>query len=82
MDVSALRKASEQKQFPYLAGTVTFIRISVADNVIQQAKTKTQKRAMVEAAKEDDILLAAWPGQWSQDIFILDDRAEALQNLS
>ena len=82
MDVSTLRKASEQEHFPYLASTVTFIRISVADNVIQQAKAKAQKRAMVESTKEDDILLAAWPGQWSQDIFILDDRAEALRNLS
>ena len=82
MDVTTLRKASEQEHFPYLAGTVTFIRISVTDNVIQQAKTKAQKLAMVASAKENDILLAAWPGQWSQDIFVLDNRAEALRSLS
>ena len=67
---------------PNLAGTVTFIRVSVTDNVIQQAKTKAQKLAMVASAKENGILLAAWPGQWSQDIFVLDNRAEALRSLS
>ncbi len=82
MDVSTLRKASEQEHFPYIAGNVTFIRVSVTENVIQQAKTKAQKRAMVASAKENDILLATWPGQWSQDIFVLDNRIEALQNLS
>jgi len=82
MDVSTLRKASVQEHFPYLGNTVTFIRISVIDNVIQQARTKTEKRAMVTSAKESDILLAAWPGQWSQDIFVLDNRAEVLQKLS
>ena len=82
MDVSTLRKASQQEHFPYLANTVTFIRVSVTDHVIQQAKTKVQKRARVASAKESDILLAAWPGQWSQDIFVLDDRAEALRHLS
>jgi hypothetical protein len=82
MDVSTLRKASQQEHFPYLASTVTFIGVSVTDHVIEQAKTKAQKRAMVASTKESDILLAAWPGQWSQDIFVLDDRAEALRNLS
>ena len=82
MDVSALRKASEQKYFPYLDRTVTFIRISLVDNVIRQAKTKSEKRAMITSAKESDILLAAWPGQWSQDIFVLDARDEALRSLS
>jgi hypothetical protein len=82
MDVSTIRKASEQNHFPYLGSTVTFIRISVADNVIRQAKTKAEKRAMITSAKESDILLAAWPGQWSQDIFVLDDRDELLRSLS
>ena len=82
MDVSTLRKASKQEHFPYLANTVTFIRVSIVDNSIQQAKTKAQKRAMVLSAKESDILLAAWPGQWSQDIFHLDDRAELLRIFS
>jgi hypothetical protein len=35
MDVSTLRKASEQEHFPYLGRTVTFIRISLIDNIIQ-----------------------------------------------
>jgi hypothetical protein len=82
MDVSRLRKASSQEYFPYLGRTVTFIRISIIDNVIQQAKTKTEKRAMITSAKESDILLAAWPGEWSQDIFLLDDWAKALQSLA
>lgn len=82
MNVSTLRKASKQEHFPYLGRTVTFIRISFIDNVIQQAKTKTEKRSMIISAKESDILLAAWPGEWSQDIFLLDDRAKVLESLT
>jgi hypothetical protein len=26
-------------------------------------------------------LLAAWPGQWRQDVFLIDDRVAALQGL-
>ncbi len=61
-----------------LVNTVTFIRVSTVDNVIQQAKTQ----AMVLPAKESDILLAAWTGQWSQDIFHLDNRVELLRIFS
>ena len=56
MDVSALRKASEQRYFPYLDSTVTFIHISLMDNVIRQAKTTSEKRAMITSAKESDII--------------------------
>jgi hypothetical protein len=56
MDVSALRKASEQKYFPYLDSTVTCLRLSWVDNVIRQAKTTSEKRAMITSAKESDII--------------------------
>jgi hypothetical protein len=36
-----------------------------------QAKNKGEKREMAAIAKPDDLLLCAWTGQWSTDIFVL-----------
>jgi hypothetical protein len=36
---------------------------------------------MLEAADDGDLLPAAWPGQWRQDIFVIDDRGAGLEGL-
>ncbi|MGP4019131.1 hypothetical protein [Saccharopolyspora sp. 5N708] len=42
-----------------------------------QAKTDAEKRAMLGGADDGDLLLVAWPGEWSQDVFVVDDVSAA-----
>ncbi|MGH2714187.1 MAG: hypothetical protein ACRDM7_09955 [Thermoleophilaceae bacterium] len=80
-DTSSLRRTSDSSDvFPRRAGDVTLIRIS-ASGAISQAQTIGEKREMVETARAGDCLLGAWPGQWRQDIFVIDDREAALRGL-
>ncbi len=67
-----LRTTSSAESLPWLAGTVTLLRIG-ADGLVTQAKTDAAKRAMLGAAEETDLLIVAWPGEWSQDLFVVDD---------
>jgi hypothetical protein len=41
--------------------------------VVHQAKTDSEKRAMLDTATSKDLVLIAWPGQWSQEIYVVDD---------
>jgi hypothetical protein len=80
-DASSLRRTSDSGDvFPWRAKDVPFIHIT-ASGVIQQAQGIGDKRTLLENAEKDDCLLAAWPGRWRQDIFVIDDRAAALQGL-
>jgi hypothetical protein len=38
--------------------------------VVQQAKTDSEKRALLESATTKDLVLIAWPSQWSQEIYV------------
>ncbi|MGW7535830.1 hypothetical protein [Amycolatopsis sp. NPDC054798] len=38
-----------------------------------QAKTESEKRAMLGSATGEELLVVAWPGEWSQDLFVVDD---------
>ncbi|MEU4245848.1 hypothetical protein AB0F15_00365 [Amycolatopsis sp. NPDC026612] len=67
-----LRTTSSAESLPWLAGTVTLLRIG-ADGLVTQAKTDAAKRAMLGAAEESDLLIVAWPGEWSQDLVVVDD---------
>jgi hypothetical protein len=44
-----------------------------ASGVVQQAKTESEKRSLLASATTKDLVLVAWPGQWSQDIYVVDD---------
>ena len=80
VDTSALRRTSEVDDVPWRAPDVTFLLISTTGR-ITQAKTITEKRAFVAAARSDDCLLLAWPGRDSQDVFSIDDRDRAASGL-
>jgi hypothetical protein len=41
--------------------------------VVHQAKTDSEKRALLNCATSKDLVLVAWPGQWSQEIYVVDD---------
>jgi hypothetical protein len=78
-DASALRKTSDVDiSIPWKARDVTLIRLE-RDGRVTQAGTVTEKRAALQDASPEDCLLLAWPGSYRQDIFLIDDRATALQ---
>ncbi len=79
-DTSLLRRASGVDGFPWRWGLLTLIRLS-ADGAVTQAKRITEKRELLEAASPNDCVLAAWPGEYSQDIFVVDDLPAALAGL-
>jgi hypothetical protein len=60
---------------------VTFIHVAASTGLVTQAQGITEKRAMLDAGTDDDLLLVAWPGQWRQDIFAVDDREAAREGL-
>jgi len=49
--------------------SVTAILIRGA--IVMQAKNKGEKRNMAKILQPSDVLLCAWTGQWSTDIFLL-----------
>jgi hypothetical protein len=71
-----LRNASSATRLPWHARTVTLICVD-ADGVASQAKTVPEKRDLLDMAGAKDLVLVAWPGQWSQDIYVVDDRKAA-----
>ena len=76
-DASALRRTSDADEVPWRAGDVTLIWIS-EDGRITQAQRIEEKRNALRDATSGDCLLLAWPGQWRQDIFLVDDRKAAI----
>ena len=79
-DASALRRTSDVDDVPWRAGDVTLISISEGGR-ITQAQRIEEKRSAIRNASAGDCLLLAWPGQWRQDIFLVDDRKAAVLGL-
>lgn len=71
-DASRLRSASAAARLPWLGRSVTLIRVDTS-GVVDQAKTDSEKRALLATATSKDLVLVAWPGQWSQEIYVVDD---------
>lgn len=72
LDHIVLRRTSENDSFPWEGRLVTLVQVAPDGNV-RQAKTDGEKRALLNTARDVDLVLAAWPGEWSQDIFVVDD---------
>ena len=75
-NAQTLRRISDQERVSWKMKTLTLLRITPGLEVTQAKKVK-EKAAMLEAAGPDDLLLVCWPGKWSQDVFVLDDRGRA-----
>jgi hypothetical protein len=71
-DTSGLRNASSATRLPWLGRSVTLLRVDTT-GVVHQAKTDSDKRALLDTATSKDLVLVAWPGQWGQDIYVVDD---------
>ncbi|WP_436501753.1 hypothetical protein [Actinokineospora sp. HUAS TT18] len=71
-----LRDASTAARLPWDGRVVTLICVG-ADGVVSQAKTVPEKRNLLDMAGSKDLVLVAWPGQWSQDVYVVDDRKAA-----
>lgn len=71
-----LRAATSASRLPWHARAVTLICVG-SDSVVSQAKTVSEKRNLLDMAAGKDLVLVAWPGRWSQDIFVVDDRNAA-----
>jgi hypothetical protein len=71
-DTSNLRSASSASRLPWLGRSVTLLRVD-ATGVVHQAKTDSEKRALLDTATSKDLVLVAWPSQWSQEIYVVDD---------
>lgn len=66
--------------FPYESKRVCWI--VVEDGVPSQASSQEEKRKAVRLALAGELkLFAVWPGDWSSDLFELDDLAAAAESL-
>lgn len=77
-----MRRTSEKRPgvFPFDDVRVPFLLIG--ERTILIANGLADKIRLIELAEENAcILLAAWPGRMSQDIFLLDNRQYALNTL-
>jgi hypothetical protein len=79
-DASGLRRTSDQERVPWRARDVTLVWIQ-ANGRVTQAQGIEEKRQALHTAGEEDLLLLAWPGAYRQDIFLVDDRDQALAEL-
>jgi hypothetical protein len=79
--MSQPRKASQvMDTLPWESRLVALILIQ--DGTITFANGATEKREIArQAAAKGGTLLAAWPGQHSQDIFLVDDLEAACEYL-
>lgn len=66
---------------PWKSPQVALIRVARGGEATT-ARTLTGKRELLSAAMPSDLLLAAWPGQYRQDVFLVDDRKAARKAVS
>lgn len=79
-NISSLRRTSQNGDLPWLDRLVTLVRVS-ADGEVTQATSDRDKREMIGSSGDQDLVLVAWPGQWSQDVFVVDDLSHARLSL-
>lgn len=73
-----MRSAKETDNFPYGVSTVCYFEVDKNGNVSQvYHKNKSDRAKVLEAYQrvmnKTTTLYAVWPGNWSSDLFIIDD---------
>lgn len=73
------RSAAEATGFPYNAQTTCYIKIDSEDGTVTTGKPT---QADLDSCSAGDLqILAAWPGQWRTDLFVIDDVAACARAL-
>lgn len=73
-----MRSAKENENFPYRMSTMCYFEV-YGDGKVCQVHHKNKcdlpgvKDAYERAVKKVTTLYAVWPGNWSSDLFIIDD---------
>jgi hypothetical protein len=74
-DVSSLRTTTSVRgKIPWTVRTVVLIRVD-AKGVVWRANSITDKRKLITLATSRDLVLVAWPGTYTQEIFYVDNLA-------
>ncbi|MGR7942911.1 hypothetical protein ACU063_00420 [Paenibacillus sp. M.A.Huq-81] len=73
-----MRSAKSVDNFPYIIGTVCYFEVDKNGNVSQvYHKNKSDRPKLLETYyrvyNKTTTLYAVWPGNWSSDLFIIDD---------
>jgi len=73
-----MRSAKKSDCFPYTMSTVCYFEVDKKGNTNRiHHKNKSDKQEVFEsykrALKKITTLYAVWPGNWSSDLFIIDD---------
>ena len=76
-----IRSAKEAGNFPYRMSTVCYFEVDSDGNVKRiPHKNKSDIEHVLEALKRAEqgmtTIYAVWPGNWSSDLFIIDDLEE------
>jgi hypothetical protein len=76
--VNPYRMASEIVDvLPWKSKLVTFIDVEAGEF----SSNIKDKRHMMQLAMEGKQILIAWPGQWSQDVFVIDQPDKVSETL-
>jgi len=69
-----MRSAKENKSFPYQSNTICYFEVSGHGEVSQIGRDfNSIAAAYRNAASQRTRIFAVWPGEWSSDLFIIDD---------
>lgn len=66
---------------PWTARHVALIHVSGSGSVCYENSKTGKRELLLKAIKQGGIVLAAWPGEWRQDIFVVDDLEAAIAAL-
>ena len=82
-----MRSAKESNDFPYRMSTICYFEVDWNGNVSQVPhKNKSDwanvQKAYKRAMDKMTTLYAVWPGNWSSDLFIIDDLDAFAKELS
>lgn len=71
-------RSAKENDFPYKMSTICYFEVDKNGNVLQVPhKNKSDQARLLEVYKraidKTTVLYAVWPGNWSSDLFIIDD---------
>ena len=68
-----MRIVSKEDFFPYASRVVCYIEVDSAGGVRQISTKLAKKEALANAVSGKSKIYAVWPGQYSSDLFFIDD---------